>query len=176
MVGNNYQTTLPRAAFALLIGVIVGPAITIAGNVIFTVIGLVLNHESVPWADFVAYPAVVIFVLGIFSVYAAGLLFVGAPGWWLLHRLGHRGRLQAVGFGMLAAFFVRLTMDTIPTLCLLNSKNSAGDSGGDTMINGELTLHGWIELFSNATITSLVAAAVALIIWQLAYRPASRSS
>jgi len=168
----GYETTAGRAALALGVGAIAGATITFSGGMIFVIVVAVLTGKSVPWDQFFVGLDILI-IAAILVVYLIGLFVIAAPIWWLLHRHGLRSPRHAFALGAIAAFCVRFAMDAIPALMFAPIGGyQAGDSGGDTIVNGKTTLHGWIEIFQASVIAAAVAAIVALVIWRIAYRPA----
>ena len=82
-----------------------------------------------------------------FLCWFLGLLFVGAPGWWVLHRLRLRGLGIALAFGFLATYLFGVSL-----------------SGG---FNGPL----WMTLLAPAPL-AIVGVFVAAAVWFIAYRAA----
>jgi hypothetical protein len=106
-------------------------------------------------------------------VWGVGLIAVGAPLWWLLHKLGFRHWLVAAATGTLLTFlagFAILTrgFEMIPPPS--GSALSAEDAGGPPVINNRLTPHGWRRAAQSSLMLAVAGALVALAVWRVAYR------
>ncbi|HWT96291.1 MAG TPA: hypothetical protein VN229_01710 [Terriglobales bacterium] len=167
---REYETTTARAALALAVGAVVGTAMTFAGMVLIAAIGEWFTQEPIPWGQFFNRFSLIVIIL-IFGIYAIGLIAIAAPIWAFLHQRGRRQTRHALALGALAAFCVRFAMDAIPAVMFAPIGGySAADSGGDTIIDGATTLHGWIEIFQAAVFAAAIGAIVGLVIWCVAYR------
>ena len=164
----NHTTNLKRAFAALAAGAAVGAVVT---NADLLVIGVLyagepggLHSQHIPILFSMFFLA--------FYIWGAGLVVVGAPMWWLLHKKGLRSWWVAVLSGAIAAFVGGFAMNLAVTLRIEHS--SFSDSGGYTMIDGELTAYGWQELFLGAVEIGVIGAIVAAVIWRIAYRRVDR--
>jgi len=89
-----------------------------------------------------------VLLLGIpaFILFTVGLAFVGAPAWWLLHRLGRRSWFDALLLGFFLTFVCSLFLLVQDTLWLPpDVRLDASDTGGATITNNKLSLHGWMN-------------------------------
>jgi hypothetical protein len=164
MMIPSHATNVTRAIAALAAGASVGAVVT---NADLLVIGVLYAGEP-GGIQSQHIPLVISMFFLAFIIWGAGLVVVGAPMWWLLHRKGLRSWWIAVLSGAIAAFMGGLALSMALTLPIEHS--SFGDSGGDTMIDGELTAYGWQELFLGAVEVGVVGAIVAAVIWRIAYR------
>jgi hypothetical protein len=113
-------------------------------------------------------PFVVSMVLLAFFIWSVGLAVVGVPIWWLLHKKGLRSWQAAVLCGAIAAFVGGFAMNL--GLVLSIESSSFSDSGGYSMIDGELTAYGWRSLVLGAVQIGFIGAIVGAVIWRIAYR------
>jgi hypothetical protein len=155
--GCERETTLGWASIGLFAGAVVG---TVLVGLLFAVLGVV---EGGSIASVVQVVLVVTFY-GLF-VWLAGLAVIGAPGWWILHSLGARCQQAAMIYGGALLLIINLSL---PALI----GHSAEDSGGPTVINGQLTAHGWVQQLKTAIPMALIGAAVGWVVAKIAYRPA----
>jgi len=128
----------------------------------------------------IALGATVIWTLVVFAaasiVWAFGLLALGAPVWWLMHRHGQRGWLSATCLGFALPFLVALGFSAIQVRPPAGGSSSTADGGGLTSVNGVLTAHGWVAAIEGAAILGLGGVVVALVVRAIAYPRAKSSS
>jgi hypothetical protein len=169
MTVPSYTTNVRRAIAALAAGAAVGALGTIAPTLLA---GLLSIGE--PGGFRSQHVGLLMFMLVVaFIVWSIGLVLVGAPMWWLFHRKGRRSRREAVAVGAVTTFLVNLGLNAgFSVLMQLDSGGSysAGDSGGKTIINDQLTAHGWWNAIQESILLAIVGVIVALVIWQIAYR------
>jgi hypothetical protein len=162
MESANYETTLLRAAVALLCGAVIGSALIVVGVLSP---GLFWSHEVaggiVLAALYVPFVAVVAFVF-----YAVGLLVLGAPGWFLLHRQRRRNWVHAIGWGFVASFLACSLLQLWPTC------GSYGwlSTGGPFLVNDLIRMNGWLITLWNTAWVTVAGGVVGLAIWRIAYR------
>ena len=137
-----------RAALRLLAGVLAG---ALAGATLFFVVVLPANPihvvVGVDGNGPVKLPDEVKAYLGYAAMFAAVLIFLGGPAYWILRRVGRLSTLNllivfvAICFvGSIAGQLVVLLSWHIPT----------ADSGGAILKGGVITPHGWERTFRRA--------------------------
>ena len=109
-----------------------------------------------------------IMFLGAFLAWLAGLILIGGPAWWLLHRHRFRG-WRAAGLAAMATTFAAGLILAIP-LPHKGGSYSQADRGGILIENDQLTVHGWAKAADGALLLSFVGGAVGLVVWRTAYR------
>jgi hypothetical protein len=104
--------------------------------------------------------------------FAGGLLVVGGPSWFILHRLGRRDWYYATVLGAVlgAAGFVAfaLTSPEWDGLRLISALTE--EYGGLTASNGKFTAEGWAALERGAAGIALAGGLAGLALWRIAYR------
>ena len=116
--------------------------------------------------------------LGVFMfaliIWLIGVVVLGGPFWWLLHRFHKRGWITAVGLGLGLTFLISFGFSTngFGFLPMGNVSFSASDSGGKTWIRGGLTAHGWHQAFWGSLWFSISGACAGFVTWWVAYRRA----
>lgn len=158
-----------NAIAALIVGAAVG---AVATNLPVVVMGLLYIGEPGGFQSQHIPLLVYMFALA-FIVWGVGLILVGVPIWWLLHKKGLRSWWMAVLLGAVAAAVCNFALNLAMTLPIENA--SLGDSGGQSMIDGELTAYGWWSLVRGAAAIGVVGALVAAVIWRIAYRRVQRA-
>lgn len=113
---------------------------------------------------------ILVVFIGAFLAWLAGLILIGGPTWWLLHRHQFRGWRAAALTGMAATFAAGLIL-AIP-LPHKGGGYSEADRGGAVIENDHLTVYGWERAAEGALLLSFVGGAVAIIVWRVAYRRA----
>lgn len=111
--------------------------------------------------------ALIVF-MGAFLAWLAGLILIGGPIWWLLHR-HHLHGWRAAALAAFAATFAAGLILAIP----LPHKGGAfreADRGGVLVENDQLTAYGWLKAAEGALLLSFVGAAAGLAVWRVAYR------
>ena len=139
----------PRVLSSLIVG-----ALTAA---IVTVLWFAFDLTTAPdphmsTQDYIEW-AVEIFVVS-FTFWFVGLLFIGLPVWWLLHRYGYRSWAHAIAIGFVLPVIARWR-------------------GGDTL-NYVLRIahphdHGW-AIYRADLVFGAIGIIVALAVWNWAYR------
>ena len=107
-----------------------------------------------------------------FVGWLVGLLLIGLPAWFFMHRAGKTSWAHAAATGFGLAFFISFALSTRGFMLWphTGSRYSAGDSGGPTWIDNSLTLHGWVNAAQSSLVFAIVAVAVTLSLWAMAYR------
>jgi hypothetical protein len=109
-------------------------------------------------------------LVGTFIAFSVGIVALGVPGWWILHRFGYRNWPAALALGMALTSigYVALALDPL-IWPAPNSTFSAGDAGGLTIIDNKMTTHGWIQLFMEAFAISWAGGIAGVVVWRIAY-------
>jgi hypothetical protein len=164
----RYETTLGRAALALLAGAAAGAAITTVLH-----LGLILRPNRT-WTDATERAAAMSLLY--FILFTAGLLALAAPAWWLLHRLGRRGQVQALILGVTLTLVSYLAYSQYTWH--FTRKLFYGPAPIFWASGLGRGLRGWLPyrltLLEGAVWYSIAGGLVGLLIWRIAYRP-SRS-
>jgi hypothetical protein len=145
MTKSRYETTLARAALALL-------AVAICGAAYLTILALTDQ------IDFFA-------LVGLASL-GLGSLLLAAPAWWLLHRLGQRTPIQAAIWGAILSPVSYLGWSWWSWRFL----TAVGK--GPSPISDSLGAGYWPAMIESAAWFSIAGAIVGLVLWRIAYRPA----
>jgi hypothetical protein len=145
MTKPRYETTLGRAALALL-------AVAICGAAYLTI--LVLTDQI----DFFALVAVV--PLGV------GSLLLAVRVWWLLHLLGLRTPIQAAIWGAALSLVTYLAWRELIWRFL------AAHFMGPAPISDSLGAGYWPAMIESAVWFSIAGAIAGLVLWRIAYREA----
>jgi len=111
-----------------------------------------------------------IVLMDAFIAWLAGVILIGGPAWWLLHRHQLRSWRSAILTGVATTFAAGLIL-AVPTPHLGGGYSEA-DRGGVLVANGVLTAHGWLSAAQDALYLSVVGGAVGLVVWRVAYRRA----
>jgi hypothetical protein len=90
-------------------------------------------------------------------------LIVALPTYFLLRRFWRVGALHCTVSGAAIA-----TLTNVLLLSLPLEGYSAGDPGGDTIINGRYTAHGWMQNLSDLLIMGGFGAGIGLLFWVIA--------
>jgi hypothetical protein len=102
-------------------------------------------------------------------------LFVAVPTYLLLRHYSHVGFWQCLLSG--AAIAVVFNIIVLLLSMSLGTGYSAADSGGDTVINGHITTHGWVQNAYSAGYFALLGAGIGLAFWLIAiWSPNKRAS
>ncbi len=119
-------------------------------------------------------PSVMLLVpiaIAVLGTWVFGLVICAPIPWLLLHVLGLRGWLTAVGLGAIETFVVVLGLSTHGFGLLLGSgKFSAGDANGQTVVDNVLTPYGWQRASESAALLAVAGAVVGFVVWRTAYR------
>ena len=155
------QLSVGRILRALLAGACTGSLLTTGGV-------LLGADPSTPGVTLLfTFPYVLVATFVAFSV---GIVALGVPGWWILHRLGYQNWRAALALGMALTFIGKVAMAVHPLIWPEpNSAFSAGNSGGPTIIDNKMTTHGWIELFMEAFAFSIAGGIAGVVVWRAAY-------
>ena len=155
------QLSVGRILRALLAGACTGSLLTTGG--IF--LGADPSAPGVTLLFTLPYVLVATFV-----AFSVGIVALGVPGWWILHRLGYQNWRAALALGMALTFIGKVAMAVHPLIWPEpNSAFSAGDSGGPTIIDNKMTTHGLIELFMAAFAFSIAGGIAGVVVWRAAY-------
>jgi len=148
MQTERYRTTRQRAAAAVAAGAAVG---AVATNVPMVVAGLLYIGEPGGFeSQHIPFLLYMVFIA--FIVWTVGLVLVGVPIWWLLHKKGLRSWWVAVLCGAIAGFVGAFALSLALTLPI------------------ESASFGWQDLVLGAVEIGVYGAIVAAVIWRTAYR------
>jgi len=108
-------------------------------------------------------------------VWFVGILLVGSPFWFFMHREGKTSWKYASSLGFGLVFIFIFLFNTFFAQLMVGdgsdgSRFSASDSGGPTWVDNQLTLHGWASAAQNACFFALAGMLVALSLWWAAYK------
>ena len=162
-MASDYRIDTGRIPWSIAAGALTGATIVALPTLVLSLVYdsierfLTVNFLMVMWT----------FVIALL-VWALGLVVVGLPLWWIIHKNGLRRWWAATLCGAIAAFVAGFALSLASTLPF---GGSFGDSGGDTMIDGELTAYGWQSIVLGAAEIGVYGAIVAAVIWRIAYRP-----
>ena len=168
----GYKTTILRAGLALVGGAVAGTA-----SFVLEIVALLALRPSKlgELNEFVGTTTVELFqLIALFSLifFAVGLLVVGSPVWWLLHRLGRRDWFYAVavGAGLGSAGFAGWVLwnPEWPALSLISFLTE--EFGGLTARDGQLSAEGWEALVRGTIGIGIAGALAGLMLWKIAYR------
>ena len=153
-----------RAVEALVAGAATGAA-AVAGLYVCALVRGSPSPDTHVFAPFVGF----VFMFA-FAGWAVGLIALAAPLWWVLHKAGARSWQAAVIFGATAAFLGHAGLDAVgfrvitPAIDgLFSNDHSLATSGPWGTYRAHLAF-------------AVIGAIVALVVWRIAYRPASRVS
>ncbi|MGH7024427.1 MAG: hypothetical protein ACREEB_12680 [Caulobacteraceae bacterium] len=165
MAGDEGQhaTSPTRVALGILAGAGVGGALVTAQW-----LRAAVQTFGAAFVAQVGARGAAIVAVGAFVSWLAGLLLIGGPAWWLLHRHRLRGWRAAVLSGMALTFVAGMVL-AIPVGSKGGSYSSA-DRGGMLVVDNHLTAHGWAEAAGRAALLAFVGGGVAFIVWRVAYR------
>ena len=161
----EYQTKALRVICAIIVGAVLG-------GLYFAVsyaIGKYLQFGTEYFWKYTIENASGVFVLAS-TVWLAGILVLGCPVWWWLHRKGWRYWWIAAGVGAVApAVFVFLRSTRYLTG---QASGRFSYTQGKTKIweNGILTFDGWLDAAYSAAFFGLLGAIIGFLIWRIAYR------
>jgi hypothetical protein len=127
-----------------------------------------------PDSVFQSFPGTVfiVFLRGLVS-WIFGIVMIGGPAWWLLHRHGFRGWRTAVLAGMaLTAIAVLVLAIPLPGQSegLPSSTNADRPPVNGTIVRYQITQLGWEMIGLRAALTAFVGGAVGGLMWRVAYR------
>lgn len=173
MHAARYTTSLPRAALGLTAGAITGAGLVVLWHLWESALGFGLSYALTDGVR----QGTTIFAVAL-AVWTVGLIALGLPLWWLLHRRGWRHWAVAAAAGAALTFVAFLGMQTrlfdlLPPPA--DATYSASDAGGPTVIDNRRTAHGWWVAFEAALAFGAGGIPVALVVWRIAYRRADRA-
>jgi hypothetical protein len=168
----DYVTTFPRALLALLVGALVGALAFLLELGVLLALRPSKLSEMTEYVGTTNSDLIMLIALAALVFFAGGLLLIGAPVWWILHRLGHRQWFYAAGLGAVlgSAGFILMSLwnPEWPALSLVSFMTE--EFGGLTARNGQLSGEGWSALFRGAIGIAVAGAAAGLGLWKIAYR------
>jgi hypothetical protein len=168
----HYVTTFRRALLAVLGGAIVGAWVFFLEIAVLFAIRPSKLTEMIDYVGMSGAQLMMLIMAFAFIFFAGGLLIVGTPLWWILHKLGRRTWLDALALGavLAAAGFVAMVMynPEWPALSLISFLTE--EFGGLTAANGRLSGQGWEALVRGAIGIALAGAFAGLAMWRIAYR------
>jgi len=102
-------------------------------------------------------------------LWVLGLIVLGGPLWWFLHRLGLRGWVTAAiaGFGL--PVVVTMVVAAMASRPMEVGSSWSRDSGGLTSRNGVLTAHGWANQARGSVLLGVAGAVVAITVRAYGY-------
>ena len=157
---HAYETNLPRAVLALVVGTLVG-AIIVTLFAVLTDIDYFREYGRQTAAGLLIFIYAAVF-------WGAGLFLVAPLPWAILHRYHQRTWPIAAALSVILTFVVVLGLMTYG-FGLFSSGYSASDNGGALWIDGRLTRHGWAEAAKVSAMCSVAGALVGLVVWWVAY-------
>jgi hypothetical protein len=93
-------------------------------------------------------------------------LVVALPLYLVLRRFRNVGPLECA----LAGVVIAVVLNAISLFFSGGSGYSAGDSGGETIVNGHVTAHGYVSDMLSTAFQSVLGVAIALTFWFIAIR------
>ncbi len=159
------RTSFPRALLALAIGAVCGTCLTLFE----AVSGIPVPALRVPLGALVYPPRNMVEILQLLEIvamfamgmYSVGLVIVGAPVWYVLHRLGKRTPVDAALTGATLTFFFCFVLDND----LLDRLQHLG--------RYPMSAYGWLMAGERAAWFAATGAIVGLTVWWVAYRAGS---
>ncbi|HEY1880049.1 MAG TPA: hypothetical protein VGG68_08965 [Caulobacteraceae bacterium] len=161
--GSEYRLAPARVGLAILAGALTGAIV-----VTLHWLTMVVRVLGFAYLSGGGVQGTVVVVLGAFLAWLAGLILIGGPAWWLLHRHQFRGWRSAGLVGMVATFVAGMIL-AVP-LPHKGGGYSEADRGGVLIEKDRLTAYGWEKATEAAFLLSFVGGAVALVVWRVAYR------
>jgi hypothetical protein len=169
-IEHEYEIIPDKTPYAILIGAFTG-AITLQALYIVFLLGgsmYMTFFEHAKMGDTfseafiqIAFGSLLIGI-GAFFVFLFGLIVLGIPAWWLLHRYGFRKPRHAISLGFLLTFFVVLFMERPNAyLALFGEKHVPA-----SLLIGPI-------LYS--AVISLISALVGFVIWRYSYYRAEKN-
>src|SRR4051812_32030523 len=169
---RQYVTNFGRAFLALLGGALVGSLVFLLELGILLAVRPNKMGEMTEYLGMDRVGLIQLVVIAVFIFFTGGLVIVGTPFWFLLHRLGRRSWFYAVALGAVlgAAGFVVMVMwnPEWPALSLVSFMTE--EFGGLTARDGQLTGEGWSALVRGALGIGFAGAMAGLVLWKIAYR------
>jgi hypothetical protein len=112
------------------------------------------------------------FIIATLVVSELVTIVVAVPAYLVLKRFRTIGLIDCVLAGAVIGLLFGLTGLVLP----IGSGYSAGDSGGDTIVNGKLTTHGLFAAVIGAGFDCLRGAAIGFCFWLVAFYSARSST
>jgi hypothetical protein len=152
--------------WGLVVGAVTGSGLFLLGTILAVfAAGRRSAPDSIPWQDTIG---LLLLLFGITLFYfALGLVLVGAPAWWLLHRLGRRTLLDAViaGAALSSSTYLSLVLlGVVPLIFGPGPQYFAASVIGTVVV---------LMLLVNAIWVAVSGALAGFVIWGIAYRPAN---
>ena len=176
-MSDRNETTTLRVMWGLVLGAVTGSGLFLLGTLLAIFAAARRSgSDSTPWQDTIG---LLLLFFGITLFYfALGLVVVGAPAWWLLHRLGRRTLLDAVIAGAALSsltYLLLVLLDFVPLIFGPGSQYFA-DSLGDPNADQQPSAIGTVVVLMvsvNAIWVAVSGALAGFVIWGIAYRPAN---
>ncbi|HEY1559664.1 MAG TPA: hypothetical protein VGF71_02110 [Caulobacteraceae bacterium] len=166
----EYRLAPARVGVALVAGAALATSLSAAQWLTYAVDAFGLDAV----VGFALRGLLVVFLNGFFSWFM-GLILIGGPAWWLLHRHGFRGWRAAILTGMVLTFVAMLVL-AIPIPGQgpgwPPSRDAIKAPPTGSVVVYKITQHGWELIGLRALLTAFVGGAVALLVWRVAYRRA----
>src|SRR5829696_3370084 len=90
MERTDYVTTFPRALLALVVGIVVGTLAFLLELALLLAIRPSKLEEMAEYVGMANSDLILTIAIAVVIFFAGGLVIVGTPIWWILHRLGRR--------------------------------------------------------------------------------------
>jgi hypothetical protein len=166
----TYVTSAERAIGAVFVGAFVGGS-SLIGEMIAPSL-FESNSSGGATSGDVGGIGILFFAIAVASIgFGIGIIVVGVPAWLFLHRRGRRNWYHAALLGI-ALGFVATSFLLIAMYLYMDHAGAGGiaDTGGEVMLEGRFTAHGWWSIVKAALYVTLAACPAALIVWRIAYR------
>ena len=160
--------TVSRVILALLAGAVTGGLLVALFDLFFTVFVLQDPKHDWKYAPLAIYST---FAMAS-AVWLIGLVVIGAPFWFLMHKMQFTSWVHVVLTVPILMFFVVFALKTQGFGFFQSDMGnfSAWEFGGSTWIDGRMTLHGWFAAAGVSLVFSLYGLVVALAVWGVAYK------
>jgi hypothetical protein len=175
---TQFETTLGRAVLALVVGAFLGSVLTLVGTMGPMAVERpeFFGLDAARWEWIVS--TIIIVSVGSFFLFSTGLLVVGAPAWWLIHRAGYRNwpHLLMLGVALSIAFSFALEAlsSSLPTpdesYRLAQSEYLLTHGRASAVVKLQPEARVWSEMIVEAALTAIAGGLVALVVWRMAYR------
>ena len=162
---SEYRLAPGRVGLAILAGALTGAII-----VTLHWLNMVVRALGFAFLGGDGGKGILIVFMGAALAWLGGMILIGGPAWWLLHRHRRRGWRTAGLSGMALTFAAGLLL-SVP-LPHTGGTYSEADRGGRLVEDDQLTAYGWERAAEGALLLSFVGGAVALVVWRVAYRKA----
>jgi hypothetical protein len=139
-------------------GFVLAPVLpcTLAGLIPAAIAGRVLEAPSI--------------VIPTILVSLALILVVYVPAYFLLKRFWRVRLLECLLMGGATALILNIGLLAVSAILFSGGGDSAGDSGGPTIVDGRLTPHGWWGAVHGLTYHVLLGVSIGLCFWFIAIR------